>query len=112
VERPAILGKTVVNKINISAASLIKIENWVITMQKHTFSRVKMHLLCVVLVVGVGAVGAADSTFTTEYYKNLIYQRTAEAQVYELPNSNEEFRAGVDSDEINGTNTQLSTCLS
>jgi choline dehydrogenase-like flavoprotein len=55
----------------------------------------------VVLVVGVGAVGAADSTFTTEYYKNLIYQRTAEAQVYELPNSNEEFRAGVDSDEIN-----------
>jgi choline dehydrogenase len=101
VERPAILGKTVVNKINISAVSLIKIENWVITMQKHTFSRVKMHLLCVVLVVGVGAVGAADSTFTTEYYKNLIYQRTAEAQVYELPNSNEEFRAGVDSDEIN-----------
>jgi choline dehydrogenase-like flavoprotein len=101
VERAAILGKTVVNKINISAVSLIKIENWVITMQKHTFSRVKMHLLCVVLVVGVGAVGAADSTFTTEYYKNLIYQRTAEAQVYELPNSNEEFRAGVDSDEIN-----------
>jgi hypothetical protein len=59
-----------------------------------------MHLLCLVLLV---VVSAANSTFTTQYYKNLISQRTAEAQIYELPNSNEEFRAGVDSDEINGT---------
>jgi hypothetical protein len=68
----------------------------------------KMYLLCLFLLV---VVGAADSTFTTQYYKNLICQRTAEAQVYEVPTSNEEFRAGVDSDQINGTNAPLSACL-
>jgi hypothetical protein len=68
----------------------------------------KMHLLCVVLYL---VVGAADSTLTSQYYKNLIHQRTAEAQEYELPNSNEEFRAGVDSDQINGTNAPLFACL-
>ncbi|KAJ3630373.1 hypothetical protein MTP99_011572 [Tenebrio molitor] len=58
----------------------------------------KMHLLCVVLYL---VVGAADSTLTSQYYKNLIHQRTAEAQEYELPKTSEEFRAGVDSDQIN-----------
>ncbi|RZB39204.1 glucose dehydrogenase [FAD, quinone]-like [Asbolus verrucosus] len=47
------------------------------------------------------SISTANCDFVTEYYENLIYQRTAEAQVYEIPQSNAEFQTGYESTEVN-----------
>ncbi|KAJ3630375.1 hypothetical protein MTP99_011574 [Tenebrio molitor] len=40
-------------------------------------------------------------SFTSEYYENLISQRTTEARAYEMPESNVEFQRGASSPESN-----------
>jgi hypothetical protein len=40
-------------------------------------------------------------SFTSEYYENLISQRTTEARAYEMPESNVEFQRGASSPETN-----------
>jgi hypothetical protein len=41
-------------------------------------------------------------SFTSEYYENLISQRTTQARAYEMPESNAEFQRGASSPETNG----------
>ena len=62
--------------------------------------QMNMYALLVISVINLSV--GTSSTITEKYYEELIRQRTAEAESYNLPTTNNEFKPGVQSNTTHG----------